>query len=671
MSMHDDTSPSLRLENDLLEVAFRHLPVPISYLHKPTGTVFSAGSLAPLGPTAAPRCLLLNGRPAPEERWEIDAGYEGPGLAFRLRHRESGIGLTFRFHLEGSALSFGIEDIQDDRSPLLSLRWLGLPWLVCEGTRFSVYRDTWRKVPWDSPIARGLWWREDQLQSVAGAHPDDGPQGSVHACAFDGRVCCYLRSNYPILPLTTQLLESERFPGRCDRVALGLGEWRHHVRSRHAPLLRGAVVFLGDLNGDGVVDECDHHLAVNRDLPEPNRMYREAIWYKIFCASPGAVLTTWEEARRIIRYVHDLSGGLPQLAYLVGWQYDGHDTGYPALDRLNPRLGSRQELLDLIARARTEYRCTVSVHANVDDSYREHPQWEEALICRDVDGSLMRWEIFNGKQSYHLSHTKDVESGSIFRRLDEMLALVPVQRTLHLDAFRSSNWSWEEDGFIGDAEELFCGLIPVLEHLASRGIDVSTEGLNGTRIEPAGLFSAFWHLQELHPQIYHGKLLGGGRGNEAHRYAVGAAIDIDLSGVMLRTRPAEIADLVGLGAMLNRFLLAHEMLDYRSRGRVVTVRYRDGVEARHDRDGLRVMQGETLIADETTRFLPFGDRIYVYSTTAGRIERRLPDGWSDASLQAIPLLPASGRRPLPVTVRDGRVAIFLEERMPVLITTRA
>jgi hypothetical protein len=668
MGTADGAGPILILENEVLRVGFQRLPVPVSYLHKPTGTEFLGGALRRPAPSASPGCLVLNGRPAPEEQWAIEARREGAELAFRMRHRESGIGLAFRFRLEANALAFAIEDIAEGASPLSSLGWQHLPWLVCEGAGFSLYRDAYRKVPWDSPIARGLWWREDQLQGAAGAHPDEAPAGCVHACAFDGKVCCYLATNYPILPLTAQFLESDRFPGRSDRIALGLGEWRHRVRSRLAPPLTGSVVFLGDLNGDGAVDECDHHLAVNRSLPEPSPMYREAIWYKIFCASPGKVFTTWAEALEIIRHVDELSGGLPQIAYLVGWQYDGHDTGYPALDRLNPRLGSRQELLDLIGRARTEYGCTVSVHANVDDSYREHPQWDEAIIGRDVDGSPMRWEVFNGRQSYHISHAKDVERGSIFRRLDAMLDLLPLERTLHLDAFRGSNWSWERDGFIGDAEELFCGLVPILRHLASRGLDVSTEGLNGTRIEPAGLFSAFWHLQELHPQIYHGKVLGGGRGSEAHRRAVAAGIDTDLSGEMLRGSPERIADLVGLEAMLSRFLVGREMLEYRVHGRAVTVRYGGGVLARFDAEGLRIEQGETVLADDQTRFMPFGDRIYVYSTRRGSLERRLPDEWLHRKLHATALTGASGAMPWTLDVSAGRVTVTVEPHVPVIIT---
>jgi hypothetical protein len=261
-----------------------------------------------------------------------------------------------------------------------------------------------------------------------------------------------------------------------------------------------------------------------------------------------------------------------------------------------------------------------------------------------------------------------VACGSIFRRLGGMLDLLPLERTIHLDAFRSSNWSWEPDGFIGDAEELFCRVLPILRHLASRGLDASTEGLNGTRIEPAGLFGAFWHLQELHPQIYHGKLLGGGRGNDPHRHAVAAGIDVDLSGQMLRARPGEIADLVGLDAMLSRFLLGREMLEYRIRGRTVTARYGGGILARSGDDGLKVEQGGTVIADDHTRFIPFGDRIDVYSTRGGPLERCLPDDWLHAKPQVTTLAGAARSPSRVLDTRAGSVRVDLEPRVPVIIT---
>jgi len=83
--------------------------------------------------------------------------------------------------------------------------------------------------------------------------------------------------------------------------------------------------------------------------------------YKTFCARPGAVSTTFEQCREIIRLVDLVSNGMPQIVYLVGWQYEGHDTGYPALDRVNEALGGRERSVRLAEEAR-RHNAVLSYH---------------------------------------------------------------------------------------------------------------------------------------------------------------------------------------------------------------------------------------------------------------------------------------------------------------------
>ncbi len=79
---------------------------------------------------------------------------------------------------------------------------------------------------------------------------------------------------------------------------------------------------------------------LRRDLTgDPNPLYQDTFIYKIFCDAPGAHdFTTFADAVGVIRRVHDLAPWLKQVVYLVGWQYRGHDTGYPATDQINERL---------------------------------------------------------------------------------------------------------------------------------------------------------------------------------------------------------------------------------------------------------------------------------------------------------------------------------------------
>ena len=51
------------------------------------------------------------------------------------------------------------------------------------------------------------------------------------------------------------------------------------------------------------------------------------------------VSTTYDQAAEIIRAINNVSDDLPQLVYLVGWQFQGHDDKYPSLNVVNPRPG--------------------------------------------------------------------------------------------------------------------------------------------------------------------------------------------------------------------------------------------------------------------------------------------------------------------------------------------
>ena len=42
------------------------------------------------------------------------------------------------------------------------------------------------------------------------------------------------------------------------------------------------------------------------------------------------VYCTIDEALEIIKKVDNLTLGIPKIIYLVGWQYNGHDSKYPA-----------------------------------------------------------------------------------------------------------------------------------------------------------------------------------------------------------------------------------------------------------------------------------------------------------------------------------------------------
>ena len=76
-----------------------------------------------------------------------------------------------------------------------------------------------------------------------------------------------------------------------------------------------------------------------------------------------------------------MSLGMPKIVYLVGWQYLGHDSKYPAWDSVNESLKrecdktAKDSLLWLMEEG-FKYNTTVSLHINIQDAYRDSPLWD-------------------------------------------------------------------------------------------------------------------------------------------------------------------------------------------------------------------------------------------------------------------------------------------------------
>ncbi|MDR2119438.1 MAG: endo-alpha-N-acetylgalactosaminidase family protein, partial [Tannerella sp.] len=129
--------------------------------------------------------------------------------------------------------------------------------------------------------------------------------------------------------------------------------------------------------------------------PEPEiprrHAYHQTFWMKIFLSEVDAelydkvedgrrqgkmrdkgesrVVATFEQALEIIRKTDRLTLGIPKIVYLVGWQYNGHDSKYPAWSEVNPLLKRPQDSTALqsmkwLMDEAFKYNTTVSVHIN-------------------------------------------------------------------------------------------------------------------------------------------------------------------------------------------------------------------------------------------------------------------------------------------------------------------
>ena len=262
--------------------------------------------------------------------------------------------------------------------------------------------------------------------------------------------------------------------------------------------------------------------------------YDQTLVMKIFLAEKQPnegckVHLTFEQALEVIRKLDNLTCGIPKIIYLVGWQHNGHDSMEPDWSVVNPRLKRDEDAtaLDslkwLMAEA-FKYHTTVSLHINMLDATADSPLWdayvEHDIVARDKNGTLMKGEVFGSwvgpdTQSYQLSYAQEWKAGYARKRIDGLLAMLPIQKagTVHIDAFHSVAPLHSNEPispFLGNTTgDEIAAQRKTFRYFRDRGVDVTCEGSTFLRQDPfIGLQPMAWHYdppaQNIPPSLYCG-----------------------------------------------------------------------------------------------------------------------------------------------------------------------
>ena len=262
--------------------------------------------------------------------------------------------------------------------------------------------------------------------------------------------------------------------------------------------------------------------------------YDQTLVMKIFLAEKQAnegckVYLTFEQALDVIKRLDTITLGLPKIVYLVGWQHNGHDSKYPDWSVVNSRLKRAQDpdavtSLKWLMAEGFKYHTTVSLHINMFDAYADSPLWDSYvkndIIARDINGVLIKGEVQGGDpknpridtQSYYISYAKEWETGLAQKRIDGVLALLPIRQagTIHIDAFhtltpRPHCVAPDPSNALDKANKSISPFlkIPVEQEVAAQrkiyryfrdhDVDVTSEGSTFLRIDPfTGLQPMAW-----------------------------------------------------------------------------------------------------------------------------------------------------------------------------------
>jgi hypothetical protein len=248
----------------------------------------------------------------------------------------------------------------------------------------------------------------------------------------------------------------------------------------------------------------------NRGALKPERPwnfpYHQTLVIKLFLAQKlppngSRVYLTFEQALDALRRIDNLTRAIPKIVYVVGWQFDGHDSKYPSWAEVNPRLKRPQDStaadsLKWLMSEGSRYHSTVSLHINMMDAYPDSPLWDtyvrNDLLCKEKDGSLRRGGIWDGQQAYLVCYAREWNAGFAQKRIDGLLNLLPLQKagTVHIDAFDSV----EDPGHGISREEQAKTQRKIFRYWKDKGVDVTSEMVY--RPDPfIGLQPMAWHFQ--------------------------------------------------------------------------------------------------------------------------------------------------------------------------------
>lgn len=444
------------------------------------------------------------------------------------------------------------------------------------------------------------------------------------------------------------------------------------------------------------------------DKPVPeigwHHPYHQTLMMKLFLSDVGAekgtknqvkmrdkgesnVVLNFEQALEVIKKIDGLTLGIPKIIYLVGWQYNGHDSKYPAWDEVNRKLkrpqdetalGSMHWLMD---EAR-KYNTTVSVHINMFDAYEDSPLWElyveNDIIARNEDGSLR-----GGEWGWPISYTQEWNTGYAQKRIDRICDMLKLEKagTVHIDAFHT--WApFEPEGpispYLGHSvEQETEAQRDIYRYWSSKGVDVTSEGvrfLRNTAFE--GLQPAAWWFG-VSPEEYMkwpASYYCGGNTNDAEGKLFGRSMHGE---DIIKNDPEQLSQFLYQFCTQTLpwyYLNQLDRLEYIQNEKYREVRFSDGVTTRLAGDEYTMRKGKQLMVHNNNIFVPalWIDKPAIIAYSADGYQKKewlLPSIWKDIKTVDIYKITTEGKTLLTSEqkLKNNKITLSLQKDEGVVI----
>jgi hypothetical protein len=417
--------------------------------------------------------------------------------------------------------------------------------------------------------------------------------------------------------------------------------------------------------------------------PKRTTMYDDVYTYGIRLDEPSwpQPATTFAQCEEIIREVASLIGGTPQIVHLWGWQFKGKDTGYPAVNEVDSRIGGYEGMMRLMEAAK-KYNARVTLSDNYDDGYRSSPAWNEDIVARRPDGELYNSRSWTGEKSYILGLAKYVRHGAL-DRVAYTCKQYRLLGTTHIDVltYYAIRNDWDRQYPASGYTNLVEGKYKILDAFHKEGIDVSSEA---PRYPFMGKVSFYWQGCGIRPCPMGGRPIpmfpaiyrqvavwgDGMRRGETHP---GAQQMFYGGGPRFMTRFDEdrldVAERFYLQAVPWMLLHRKNIIGFIDNGRSARILVEGAeIEVSLETGRYTVTLNGKPVSTESWVACPLGiNRIVFYSIAPQTLRYAIPDGWDGRTLKAI-LATADGSRSFDIETQNREIVVHIAARTPVIIS---
>ncbi len=675
-------SGEIVLENNQVKVLLRaDTPVIAEYLHKPTRAKLG-GNTSRTGFDAR----ILNG--VAPTLWDnketvCQVKQTGDSVTYEVAiNGQAGpmVGFDMVFSLAGSTLTAGFENVKehgeyhliDIEIPVLvsvETGGKGQGWVAIPGDCgrlmdvATANQETYEyDIDWRNALLCGIVYNREVLAAVDSDSWEDhfisgfaaGRGGNTGAIGvrFIHRLDWY------------RLEEHEQYVEAVDP--------RYHLKVQDSS--KAMVTISGDYDGDRQVSWVDGAKIIREKLPgKSSPYYANKPFSKMWLDRREQTgIVTFEQVLDRVKEWVNLTDDAPHVVYMVGWQYTGHDTGYPAIEKVNERLGGREALLKLFEDVK-QYNTTLSFHDNYDDAYPGSPAWDPDIICRDAKGNLMEGGIWGLEPPYLISTYKYAQKYGL-ERVRRTLELYPIAETYHTDVLAGGYMGGRKHDFDPEspagAAKNFEGKVAIIKEFNKGRVDITTEDFTGKFVPYVGGFlkiidadHVYFRGEEkipLIPFIYHAKSCYGMRTRsdrafmQAHLYGANVGGSGSVQDYYLRVFP-------------QLKLYGKEMMAHRRDGEVERVTYEDGsyVEVSWGNNRYSVVVNGRLIAKDFTSFVPRSENVYyAYSRQGGMLSYPVVWQWRQDNIKVTKLMADGGEDPAVFNISDGMLDLSAEANTP-------